>query len=86
MPEPARPRGWCKHCGKDWAMTKDGVMGPHKQGGRSWSGSRSRRWSEPCPGTGKPPWKPVRNLTHPGEQRPQNDSTPTDVITEGASA
>ena len=26
VPEPARPRGWCKHCGKDRAMTRDGVM------------------------------------------------------------
>ncbi|MFM9703654.1 hypothetical protein [Streptomyces galilaeus] len=60
VPEPARPRGWCKHCGKDRAM-KDGVMGVHR-----WNG---RDWSKPCPGSGKPPWKPVRNLTHPGEQR-----------------
>lgn len=60
LPEPARPRGWCKHCGKDRAM-KDGVMGRHQ-------------WYAPavpelCPGSGKPPWKPVRNQTHPGEQR-----------------
>jgi hypothetical protein len=61
IPEPPRPRGWCKHCTKDRAMTKDGVMGQHH-----WSG---RNWSEPCPGSGKPPWKPVRNQTHPGEQR-----------------
>lgn len=61
VPKPARPRGWCKHCRQDRAMTKDGVMGPHR-----WSG---RAWSEPCPGSGKPPWKPVRNQTHPGEQR-----------------
>jgi len=61
VPESARPRGWCEHCTKDRAMTKDGVMGQHR-----WSG---RTWSEPCPGSGKPPWKPVRNQTHPGEQR-----------------
>lgn len=69
VPESARPRGWCKHCGRDRAMTKDGVMGPHRFGGRHHSMYSSERWSEPCPGTGKPPWKPVRNLTHPGEQR-----------------
>lgn len=61
VPEPARPRGWCEHCCKDRAMTRDGVMGNHRWGGKG--------WSEPCPGSGKPPWKPVRNLTHPGEQR-----------------
>ena len=61
VPEPARPRGWCKHCGKDRAMTADGVMGDHL-----WRGTT---WSERCPGSGKPPWKPVRNQTHPGEQR-----------------
>ncbi|MCM8555674.1 hypothetical protein [Streptomyces sp. STCH 565 A] len=61
VPEPARPRGWCKHCGKDRAMTRDGAMGNHRWGGKG--------WSDPCPGAGKPPWKPVRNLTHPGEQR-----------------
>jgi len=58
--EPVRPRGWCKHCMKDRAM-KDGVMGLHR-----WNG---KNWSEPCPGSGKAPWKPVRNQTHPGEQR-----------------
>lgn len=61
VPEPARPRGWCKHCMKDRAMTRDGVMGPHRWGGKG--------WSKPCPGAGQPPWKPVRNQTHPGEQR-----------------
>ena len=61
MPEPVRPRGWCKHCCKDRAMTREGVMGNHR-----WNG---KNWSEPCPGSGKPPWKPVRNQTHPGEQR-----------------
>ncbi|MFD4855085.1 hypothetical protein [Streptomyces atratus] len=60
VPEPARPRGWCKHCVKDRAMTRDGVMGSHRWGGRG--------WSERCPGSGKAPWKPVRNQTHPGEQ------------------
>lgn len=69
VPEPVRPRGWCKHCGKDRAMAAGGVMGQHKWGGRSRTGSRSDTWSEDCPGTGKPPWKPVRNQTHPGEQR-----------------
>lgn len=44
-------------------MTRDGVMGNHR-----WCG---RNWSEPCPGSGKPPWKPVRNQTHPGEQKPE---------------
>ncbi|CUW31716.1 hypothetical protein [Streptomyces reticuli] len=62
IPEPTRPRGWCAHCLKDRAM-KDGVMGRHQ-----WYG---RNWSELCPGSGQPPWKPVRNLTHPGEQRPE---------------
>lgn len=62
VPAPARPRGWCKHCGKDRAMTRDNVMGNHR-----WNG---RDWSAPCPGSGKPPWKPVRNQTRPGEQRP----------------
>jgi hypothetical protein len=61
VPTPARPRGWCEHCCKDRAMTREGVMGKHL--------FRASTWSEPCPGTGKPPWKPVRNLTHPGEQR-----------------
>ncbi|WP_392970986.1 hypothetical protein [Streptomyces sp. LN245] len=61
VPEPARPRGWCKHCVKDRAMTREGVMGNHRWGGKG--------WSEPCPGSGKPPWKLVRNQTHPGEQR-----------------
>ncbi|MEV8353160.1 hypothetical protein ACFVTT_23420 [Streptomyces niveus] len=64
LPDPARPRGWCKHCGKDRAMVAGGVMGNHR-----WNG---RDWSEPCPGSGKPPWKPVRNQTHPGEQRPKS--------------
>jgi hypothetical protein len=67
VPEPARPRGWCKHCGKDRAMTVDGVMGKHL--------FRASTWTEPCPGTGKPPWKPVRNQTHPGEQRPATPIT-----------
>lgn len=62
VPEPARPRGWCAHCAQDRAMTKDGVMGPHH-----WRGPR---WSEPCPGSGKPPTHRVVNQTHPGEQRP----------------
>jgi hypothetical protein len=61
MPEPVRPRGWCKHCCKEWAMTRKGVMGKHL--------FRASTWTEPCPGIGKPPWKPVRNQTHPGEQR-----------------
>jgi hypothetical protein len=61
VPEPARPRGWCAHCTKDRAMVQGGVMGNHL-----WHGST---WSEQCPGIGKPPWKPVRNQTHPGEQR-----------------
>jgi len=61
VPEPVRPRGWCKHCMKDRAMTADGVMGKHL--------FRASTWSEPCPGIGQPPWKPVRNQTHPGEQR-----------------
>lgn len=61
VPEPARPRGWCKHCGSERAMTRDGLMGTHR-----W---RGRDWSKPCPGSGRPPWKPVRNQTHPGEQR-----------------
>ncbi|MGW0577332.1 hypothetical protein ACWD25_15445 [Streptomyces sp. NPDC002920] len=61
VPKPARPRGWCAHCAKDRAMVKGGVMGNHR-----WSG---RNWSELCPGSGRPPWKPVRNQTHPGEQR-----------------
>ncbi|MFJ7111740.1 hypothetical protein ACIQW4_01000 [Streptomyces albogriseolus] len=69
IPEPARPRGWCAHCMQDQAMTRHGVMGPHHSKGRTYSGYGTRRWSEPCPGVGKPPWKPVRNLTHPGEQR-----------------
>lgn len=71
VPEPARPRGWCKHCMQDRAMTADGVMGRHHWSGRSYSAysSKGQRWSKPCPGTGKPPWKPVRNQTHPGEQR-----------------
>ncbi|MGY4931599.1 hypothetical protein ACWD7T_10840 [Streptomyces sp. 900116325] len=64
VPEPSRPRGWCEHCVQDRAMTKDGVMGQHR-----W---RGRNWSEPCPGSGKPPWAPVRNQTHPGEQRNTN--------------
>ena len=74
VPEPARPRGWCKHCMRDRAMTKDGVMGQHRWGDRTWSGSHSHKWSEPCPGSGKPPWKPVRNQTQPGEQRTENAS------------
>lgn len=41
VPEPARPRGWCKHCVKDRAMTREGVMGNHRWGGKG--------WSEPCP-------------------------------------
>ena len=61
VPEPARPRGWCAYCTKDRAMTKDGVMGNHI--------FRASTWSEPCPGSGRAPWKPVRNQTHPGEQR-----------------
>ncbi|MER7623881.1 hypothetical protein [Streptomyces sp. NPDC126503] len=61
VPEPPRPRGWCKHCMQDRVMTVDGLMGRHR-----W---RGRDWSEPCPGSGKPPWKRVRNQTHPGEQR-----------------
>jgi hypothetical protein len=66
VPEPARPRGWCEHCCKDRAMVQGGVMGNHL-----WHGST---WSEPCPGSGKPPWKPVRNQTHPGEQRTEATS------------
>lgn len=62
VPEPARPRGWCSHCGKDRAMTKDGVMGTHRFRGRS--------WNYECPGVGKPPTHRVVNQTHPGEQRP----------------
>ncbi|MEV0556319.1 hypothetical protein AB0I27_23055 [Streptomyces sp. NPDC050597] len=50
VPEPARPRGWCKHCMQDRAMTKQGVMGPHHWGGRSYSAYSSERWSKPCPG------------------------------------
>lgn len=69
VPEPSRPRAWCKHCGKDRAVTATGVMGRHRWSGRSYSAYGSERWSKPCPGSGKPPWKPVRNLTHPGEQR-----------------
>lgn len=61
VPKSARPRGWCKHCGKDRAMTKSGVMGAHL-----W---RYRGGAEPCPGGGVPPWKPVRNQTHPGDWR-----------------
>ena len=68
VPEPVRPRGWCKHCMQDRAMTREGVMGNHL-----WRGST---WSERCPGSGKPPWKPVRNLTHPGEQRKAANTTP----------
>lgn len=63
VPEPARPRGWCAHCVKDRVMVRSGVMGNHR-----WS---FRNGSEPCPGSGRPPWKPVRNQTHPGEQRPE---------------
>lgn len=69
VPEPPRPRAWCKHCGKDRAMTPDGVMGNHHWSGRDYSPYSNGRWSKPCPGSGKPPWKPVRNQTHPGEQR-----------------
>lgn len=69
VPEPPRPRGWCKHCMQDRAMTRDGVMGRHHWSGRDYLGARAFRWSKPCPGAGKPPWKPVRNQTHPGEQR-----------------
>lgn len=61
VPEPPRPRGWCRHCGRDRAMTKDGVMGPHRH--------RGRGWNEECPGVGKPPTHRVVNQTHPGEQR-----------------
>jgi hypothetical protein len=66
VPEPVRPRGWCKHCGKDRAMTARRVMGAH-----AW---RFRGGSELCPGSYNPPWKPVRNQTHPGEQRPEATS------------
>jgi len=59
---------------QDRAMTGDGVMGRHHWSGRDYSGSRTYRWSKPCPGTGKPPWKPVRNQTHPGEQRMEASS------------
>jgi hypothetical protein len=61
IPEPARPRGWCAHCGKDRAMTKDDVMGQHRFRGPSWNTA--------CPGAGKPPTHRVINQTHPGEQR-----------------
>ncbi|WP_228975001.1 hypothetical protein [Streptomyces sp. DH12] len=54
--QPPRPRGWCRHCGKDRAMTKAGVMGQHQWHGR------------PCPGIGQPPTHRVVNQTHPGEQ------------------
>lgn len=60
VPEPARQRGWCAHCGKDRAMTKDGAMGPHR--------FRGATWNTPCPGTGKPPTHLVQHQTHPGEQ------------------
>lgn len=63
VPESARPRGWCKHCGKDRALKGD-VMGRHQ-----W---HVRNRSELCPGSSQPPWKPVRNQTHPGEQRPES--------------
>ena len=78
VPEPVRPRGWCKHCMQDRAMTADGVMGRHHWSGRDYSAysSKNQRWSKPCPGAGKPPWKPVRNLTHPGEQRKAANTTP----------
>ncbi|MEV5854700.1 hypothetical protein [Streptomyces anulatus] len=69
VPEPARPRGWCAHCGTDRAMTKDGVMGKHHQHGRSWGTYSSTTWSKPCPGVGKPPTHRVINQTHPGEQK-----------------
>ncbi|MEU2484058.1 hypothetical protein ABZ593_05520 [Streptomyces sp. NPDC012617] len=61
VPEPARPRGWCAHCGKDRAMTKNGVMGPHR--------FRGTTWNTDCPGVGKPPTHRVINQTHPGEQK-----------------
>ncbi|WOI58634.1 hypothetical protein [Streptomyces fradiae] len=57
VPAPPRPRGWCRHCGKDRAMTKAGVMGQHRWHGR------------PCPGIGQPPTHRVVNQTHPGEQQ-----------------
>ena len=71
VPEPARLRGWCKHCMQDRAMTADGVMGRHHWSGRSYSAYslNSKRWSKPCHGAGKHPWKPVRNVTHPGVER-----------------
>ncbi|WP_428956159.1 hypothetical protein [Streptomyces sp. cg35] len=67
IPEPARPRGWCAHCMQDRAMTARGVMGAHHWGYRRRTKYRVERWSERCPGSYSPPWKPVRNLTHPGD-------------------
>jgi hypothetical protein len=55
VPRPARPRGWCRHCGKDRAMTADGNIGRHRS---TWDPST------PCPGTGEPPTHRVEYRTN----------------------
>lgn len=49
LPLPAAPRGWCRHCGKERSVRKDGQVGRH----------RWRHSTLPfrlCPGADNTPW------------------------------
>ena len=47
-PKHPKPRGLCRACGRDFAIRKDGTVGPHY-------GVAEGSYGAPCRGEGKPP-------------------------------